>query len=77
MVCVINIFAFTGCVDRSWAPQLTRPARPELTPIAREDWRRTPSRVRVIVTDNQEKIFQYVDSLELVITRYQEWRSGK
>jgi len=78
IVIAIVSFLAIGCSGvKTWAPELNPPPRPQLTTIPAAGWRSIDGDTRRILTDNQEKIFQYTEQLEWILNHYNVWRTGK
>jgi hypothetical protein len=74
---VVSLMFLAGCNGvNARAPALTLPERPELTRIQPERWRAVDPETRVVLTENQEMIFEYVDKLERMMLAYEAWRTG-
>lgn len=76
-IAIVSLLLVAGCRQtRARAPELRPPSRPELTSLTAEQWRAIEPETRVVLTDNQEKIHQYVEQLELLLLAYETWRTS-
>lgn len=76
-IAAVELAGAVGCCSQKLSPAIAVPERPQLVPIDAELWSSVDERTRQVLTDNQEKIFRYVEQLEAAIREYEKWRTQR
>jgi hypothetical protein len=65
-----------ACPDKVLPPVIPIPDRPQLENVNKV-WPTIPAEARGVLSRNQEKIFEYVEKLELGLEIYEQWRISR